>query len=170
MARMMSWSTFVIRLSWIVGTYAREMFAGETLPVLNARLPSLAVEKADAAGVPSGMVRENWPPGTAAPTAAYRRESRAWSAWTEVLRSASYSRAGITEMTAAWRNSTAHSSAKRVATVDATPSESSRNEFAIENGCPRKALFKYLVRSKSFVITSRRNRSGNRFQQCRTMT
>src|SRR5256712_9542935 len=81
MARMMSWSTFVIRLSWIVGTYAREMFAGATLPVLNARLPSLAVEKADAAGVPSGMVRENWPPGTAAPTAAYRMESKAWSGW-----------------------------------------------------------------------------------------
>src|SRR5213594_4310010 len=70
-------------------------------------------------------------------------------------------------MTAAWRNSTAHSSAKRVATVDATPSESARNEFAIENGCPREALFKYLVRSKSFVITSRRNRSGNRFRQWR---
>src|SRR5207245_1020023 len=90
--------------------------------------------------------------------------------WTEVVRSASYVRAGITEMTAAWRKSTAHSSAKRVATVDATPSESSRNEFAIQNGCPRKAHFKYLVRSKSFVITSRRNRSGNRFQQCRAVT
>ncbi len=72
MAKMMSWSTFVMRLSWIVGTYAREMFAGATLPVLNARVPSLAVEKADEAGVPSGMVTENCPPGTAAPTAAYR--------------------------------------------------------------------------------------------------
>src|SRR2546427_7451964 len=68
-------------------------------------------------------------------------------------------------MTAAWRKSTAASRAKRVATVDATPSESSRNEFAMYNDCPREALFKYLVRSKSFVITSGRHVSGNRFQQ-----
>src|SRR2546427_12981027 len=109
MARMMSWSTFVIRLSWIVGTYAREMFAGATLPVLNARLPSLAVEKADAAGGPSGMGRENWPPGTAAPAGAYRMESRAWGARTEVLRSASDCRRGDTGATPAWRYSPAHS-------------------------------------------------------------
>src|SRR5437667_1736197 len=68
-------------------------------------------------------------------------------------------------MTAAWMKSVAARRAKRVATVDATPSESSRNEFAIQNNCPRKARFKYLVRSKSFVITTARNGLRNRFWQ-----
>src|SRR5439155_26590514 len=78
---------------------------------------------------------------------------------------ASYCGAGITEMTAAWMKSVAARRAKRVATVDATPSESSRNEFAIQNDCPRKARFKYLVRSKSFVITTARNGFRNWFWQ-----
>src|SRR5439155_12619788 len=68
-------------------------------------------------------------------------------------------------MTAAWMKSVAARRAKRVATVDATPSESSRNEFAIQNDCPRKARFKYLVRSKSFVITTARNGFRNWFWQ-----
>src|SRR5438067_10933708 len=115
------------------GTYWNETAIEVPFAGSNRRLPCFAVENGDTASVPIGTGMENWDPSTAASWVASRSRSNASIAAREVAHSALESCAGTTSTTVSWMNKRMTSSVDIVATVEATPSESSRKGRVIDD-------------------------------------